>query len=998
MIRILFLASNPADTVRLRLDEEVRAIERTLRQADLRDKFQLTSSFAVRVSDLQDLLLRYKPDIVHFSGHGSTSSELIFQDENANSHPIPTPTLAKLFQILKDNIKCVVLSACYSESQARAIAQHIDVVIGMSDAIEDKSALKFATAFYRGLAYGKDVHSSFELGKLEIQFQNAKDQELPKILVRENSKEITFLENIIPSNTLNIGKSKNEIANVLPEQVSKIQDKIRERTDFLYELLNRASSPNAPSNIVSWITEIKTDISQLKKQANTIYPGLYKDIETTQTPHFHNLPPQSFFTGRDNFVAEILDSLNPEDRAWVVSIDGLGGIGKTSLVRKVAFQSTKSGLFDEIIWSTAQQRLLTPTGIISVEQDQYLVELDDLLDEICQAFGYLTPIEFSFEDKIKAVNVLLKQRRCLLVLDNLETLADAKPIASFLRKTPFPTKSLVTSRQLFSVGEGEKFVRLPPMSWLETSKLIEHESKEKNVELSEAQANQLFELCCGIPAALTWSIGRMAFTRPNIVLSDLKSQRNVNDLTTYCFHSAFKTIRVQNPLAVKVFFILSFFPFPVTIEALRAISQISRESDFERVLQELNLLSLIKISNQDTIETLPIVRQFARRDFASEVSLEKEARQRLAGYMAQKSSDSIYLFTPTNELIALPREATPVDFAYRVHTSIGNRYVTAKVNGQEVKPTYILQNGDQVAIVISSKSEGPKLEWARTDRAKRSIRGRHKLFINKFITPIRQGNALCRNGALQDAIQKYTTAISADPADKWAHNRLGHTFRLIGDLNQAIHEHQTALSFDTKDPFAYYGIGAVNYQRGWYDDAIQNYKIALELKPDYVNALCGLGRVFCVQKDYKSAEPALRQAISASAQIKAQTPRLHLFLSLSLIGQGRENFSEAENNLSIALRQFARVAKSNFRTLAGTHLLYLYSIALMTGNSASYEGVLREAISYCFARGLRDEVKADLEIINMNEWEPWIAYASQKTSKISIKTSPRDIILYLNSL
>src|SRR5205085_4220721 len=108
----------------------------------------IRQQWAVRVSDIQSHLLRYQPDIVHFSGHGSSASEIILEDVNGNSQPIPSKALGQLFSILRDNIKCVLLNACYSESQARTIAEHIDCVIGMSKAIGDVAAIHFSTAFY----------------------------------------------------------------------------------------------------------------------------------------------------------------------------------------------------------------------------------------------------------------------------------------------------------------------------------------------------------------------------------------------------------------------------------------------------------------------------------------------------------------------------------------------------------------------------------------------------------------------------------------------------------------------------------------------------------------------------------------------------------------------------------------------------------------------------------------------------------------------------------
>jgi hypothetical protein len=193
-IRILFLAANPADTTRLRLDEEVRAIDQALRQSEFRDKFEIKQHWAVRVADIQGYLLRHKPDIVHFSGHGTKSNEIILEEKLGNSHPVPPRALSRLFSVLKDNIRCVVLNACYSEKQADAIAKHIDCVIGMSKSIGDSAAIAFATAFYQALGYGQDVKTAFDLGCVQIDLESLNEQDTPKLLmIRSNPEDIVFV-------------------------------------------------------------------------------------------------------------------------------------------------------------------------------------------------------------------------------------------------------------------------------------------------------------------------------------------------------------------------------------------------------------------------------------------------------------------------------------------------------------------------------------------------------------------------------------------------------------------------------------------------------------------------------------------------------------------------------------------------------------------------------------------------------------------------------------
>jgi GTP diphosphokinase / guanosine-3',5'-bis(diphosphate) 3'-diphosphatase len=95
--------------------------------------------------------------------------------------------------------------------------------------------------------------------------------------------------------------------------------------------------------------------------------------------------------------------------------------------------------------------------------------------------------------------------------------------------------------------------------------------------------------------------------------------------------------------------------------------------------------------------------------------------------------DQVFCFTPKGDLIALPHGATPIDFAYAVHSAIGNTCVGSKVNGRLVSLRTVLRNGDQIEI-HTSKASTPKEEWERivaTGKARAHIR---RFFRNKHRT------------------------------------------------------------------------------------------------------------------------------------------------------------------------------------------------------------------------------------------------------------------------
>ncbi|ELS01096.1 hypothetical protein Xen7305DRAFT_00007970 [Xenococcus sp. PCC 7305] len=192
-MKILFLAANPQSTERLNLEKEAREIEEALQISKLSQEFELIQKWEVRPRDFRRALLKFNPNIVHFSGHGKGKAGLVISDAAGKEKAVTGEALAGLFANFP-SIKCVLLNACYAEFQAKAIVKHVDYVIGMRDTVFDQAAIAFSIGFYDSLGYGKNIEEAFKLGSNAILWEYANysgktRQMIPVDLVQAESLE-----------------------------------------------------------------------------------------------------------------------------------------------------------------------------------------------------------------------------------------------------------------------------------------------------------------------------------------------------------------------------------------------------------------------------------------------------------------------------------------------------------------------------------------------------------------------------------------------------------------------------------------------------------------------------------------------------------------------------------------------------------------------------------------------------------------------------------------
>lgn len=185
-ITVLFMAANPTDTPQLRLDEEARSIQEKIRLSEYRDSVHFESRWATRSSDILQAINETNPTIVHFSGHGEQTGELALLNPDGSTKIVTKDAISMAMATASDTIRLVVFNACFSESQAKSVVEHIEAAIGMSDLVRDDTACTFAAQLYSSIGFGQSLQTSFNQAIAELLLENITGENIPQIYARDN--------------------------------------------------------------------------------------------------------------------------------------------------------------------------------------------------------------------------------------------------------------------------------------------------------------------------------------------------------------------------------------------------------------------------------------------------------------------------------------------------------------------------------------------------------------------------------------------------------------------------------------------------------------------------------------------------------------------------------------------------------------------------------------------------------------------------------------------
>jgi len=309
-------------------------------------------------------------------------------------------------------------------------------------------------------------------------------------------------------------------------------------------------------------------------------------------------PTYSRLFGVAEKMAKVRAQLETTSEPWLLALDGLGGIGKTSLADALVRELACRRHFREIGWISARRRLFRMSGDIETLADQPALTLAELVDRLIDQFELAGLRRRSEAEKLAGVKDFLRTRPCLVAVDNLETAADYRSLVSQLRGLVGPSKFLITTRHSLHDVSGVYTLTLRELSRDDTLALIRHEAETRGLhELADApetELGQIYDVTGGNPLATKLVVGQIHTLSLPTALRRFSAAKgkSVEELLSFIYDKAWQTLDRDARRVLQAMLLVT--EEGGRLEQITAASELD-EDDTVACLYRLATLSLVNV-------------------------------------------------------------------------------------------------------------------------------------------------------------------------------------------------------------------------------------------------------------------------------------------------------------------------------------------------------------------------------------------------------------------
>lgn len=658
-----------------------------------------------------------------------------------------------------------------------------------------------------------------------------------------------------------------------------------------------------PHEFVTLILERLALNEGLSKDHYTKPAVVVASVPKTDIPH--NLPRLQPFFGREDELRKIADALDPESRTWGALIDGPGGMGKTSLAVRAAYDAPPK-VFDRIVFISLKSRELDDDGLRDLSG--FLVSgLVELFGELARELGRDDIVKVAEDQRPRLLLDALRDTRTLLVLDNLESLLKSERdiLFTFVKKLPAGCKAILTSRGRIGSGAEELILeKLDEQAALDTlAELATH--NPHLARTSEAERLVLYRETGGKPLLLRWTAGQigrghcLTFTD---ALDFLRACPADNDPLEFIFGDLVEDFSDAETQALCA---LTYFTLPTKVEHIAAIAGLP-EADTDRALRSLVNRSLVVPNDELTAFTLvPLVADFLRKKKPEVVAETGNRLEQRAYALIIENGDENYDRFPVLETawpgIAPALARFVVGDNRRLQTVC--RLLSSFLNFQGRWDEWLALNEKAEALALAA--------------ADHSVAGWRACTAGHIHALRLQADAAI--ACADRAAAHWTTANAGAREQAEAMRMRGHGHRLKNEYAEAIGAYQEALALDRSIAVESMDVAAdlndlaiVEQLFGNYGAAEMQYSEALRVAratgyTEGVATLTGnLAALALNREDWLAAEALAREALPLSEAVHRQEliANSNRNLAQSLLRQGKavEALAHAQRAVEIFTR------------------------------------------------------------------------------------------------
>jgi len=441
-----------------------------------------------------------------------------------------------------------------------------------------------------------------------------------------------------------IGRMTHSLAGVkgwsMEQTMSYIGERTRRSSDMVYRWQQGRLLPKA--EVVETLVRIGYSEAELPREwceeflQATYYSEVTNLLNKLCGPkNLRKIPSQlarrehTRFIGRQDEKKHLQELLLPDKAAHLITIDGIGGVGKTALALDVAHEVLQASTgeivmphlptFDAIIFVSAKQQYLTAGGLLP--STQIYSTLRKIFQEVASVLERDDIRSMPLQEQGDLVREALGRQRTLLIVDNLETMEDKRGILSFLYELTSAVKVVITTRERAIYTP----IRLEQLEEDAAIELIEQQAEEKQVSLSQKEVQMLYKCIGGIPAALVYAVGQRASGYlMETILRNVPSAEG--DVARFCFRESVEPLRGGKAHAMLM--ALALFPRMPSRAAVTYVAGLATDTiGAEEALSQLQRLSLIR-EFDDRFRMLPLTREYALAELRAHPDFEKEAHER----------------------------------------------------------------------------------------------------------------------------------------------------------------------------------------------------------------------------------------------------------------------------------------------------------------------------------------------------------------------------------